>query len=99
VTKPKPFWMQQSEMKRKQCLIPFTDEEWHLWDQNCEEEYVVPLIKKYLRTGEQREMLSDVDYSIEDCLNGRVEGEAQQAFVNAMFAEWNAKLGYKHFNV
>lgn len=86
--------------KQPACIVVCdraTEEEWHLWDYNGEEEYVVPLIKKYLRTGEQREMLADIDCSIEDCLNGRVEGEVQQAFVAAMFADWNAKLGYKHF--
>jgi hypothetical protein len=86
-----------SEAKRKTCLVPFTDEEWNLWDMNGEEEYTVPLIKKYLRTEQHRVMLNALDISIEDALNGRVEGQEKQEFVHALFECWNQKLGYKHF--
>jgi hypothetical protein len=80
---------------RKQCLIPFTDEEWHLWE-NGEEEYIVPLIKKYLCTPEQKEELNAADITIEDCLNARIEGGIP-GWVNAMFGDWNWKLGYPYF--
>lgn len=86
-----------SEVRRKTCLIAFTEEEWHLWDDISDEEYVVPLIKKYLRTPEQRAYLAAEDFSIEDMLNGRVEGDAQQNFVALTYLDWNAKLGYKCF--
>ena len=59
--------------------------------------YVVPLIKKYLRTPEQKAKLDAFDITIEDCLNGRVAGEVACEFVYCMFAEWNAKLGTEHF--
>lgn len=86
-----------SLLKRKECILPFTEEEWHLWDENGEEEYVVPLIKKYLRTDEQRQQMNAYDISIEDMLNGRVEGEEAQNFTALTFLDWNQKLGYKHF--
>lgn len=86
-----------SEARRKACLVPFTEEEWHLWDDICDEEYVVPLIKKYLRTPEHKKMLDALDISIEDMLNGRVEGEEKHEVVEAMFAVWNQTLGYKRF--
>lgn len=88
---------QLADEKRKSCLIPFTEEEWYLWELSSEEEYVVPLIKKYLRTPEQRATMNELDISIEDMLNGRVEGEAAQAFVAETFTAWNAKIGYKQF--
>ena len=86
-----------SEAKRKACLIPFTEEEWHLWDENCEEEYVVPLIKKYLRTPGQASALYSMDATIEDCLNGRVAGGASWQVITHMFEDWNKKLGYHRF--
>lgn len=88
---------QRSQEKRKACLIPFTDEEWHLWDWLGEEEYVVPLIKKYLRSDEQRQEMAKYDISIEDMLNGRVEGEEAHNFVALAFLDWNKKLGYLQF--
>ena len=88
---------EQSAAKRATCLVPFTDEEWHLWDMNGEEEYTVPLIKKYLRTPEQKTMLDQLDISIEDALNGRVEGAEKQEFLHAIFTCWNQTLGYQHF--
>jgi hypothetical protein len=84
------------EARRKACLIPFTEEEWHLWE-NGDEEYVVPLIKKYLRTPGQASELFAMDYTIEDALNGRIAGEENHKTVTAMFTDWNQKLGYKHF--
>jgi hypothetical protein len=88
----------QSEATRQLCKVPFTDEEWHLWYDNCEEEYVVPLIKKYLRTPEHKSMLDQLDITIEDMLNGRVEGAEKQEFTDALFAVWNQTLGYPHFD-
>lgn len=84
------------EARRKACLVPFTEEEFHLWEQ-ADEEYVVPLIKKYLRTEAQKKEMNDFDITIEDMLNGRVAGEDAQKFVATTFMLWNARLGYKHF--
>jgi hypothetical protein len=96
--------LQQAQMERAKMLgrlavmnirVPMTEEEFHLWE-NAEEEYVVPLIKKYLRTPEQKVQLDAADYTIEDCLNGRIEGGTPE-WVYQMYADWNAKLGAKHF--
>lgn len=74
-----------------------TPEEMFTWE-NGEEEHVVPLIKKYLRTQEQKLFLVEHDITIEDVLNGRVEHfDGYEQFREAMFADWNAKLGKKHF--
>lgn len=85
-----------TEMRRNACLIAFTEEEWHLWE-NGDEEYVIPLIKSKLRTGAEKSMLDMLDISVEDMLNGRVEGTEKQDFVHALFDMWNQRLGYKHF--
>ena len=92
-------WAQQeairAEARRKACLIPFTQDEWLLWE-NGDEEYVIPLIKKYLRTPEQKARLNAADVTIEDCLNARIEGGTPE-WVYDMFNDWNQKLGSKHF--
>ena len=46
----------------------------------------------------QKSMLDQLDISIEDMLNGRVEGAEKQEFVHAVFNVWNQKLGYQHFH-
>lgn len=61
------------------------------------EEYLVAAIKRYLRTPEQKAMLDARDISIEDVLNGRIEGEDQDDIYNALFNDWNAKLGFRGF--
>jgi hypothetical protein len=94
----------QAEKERKAFLerlaiinqnIPITEEEFLLWE-NSEEEYVVPLIKKYLRTDAQKLWLFVEDLSIEDMLNGRFD-QTQEVMVKLYFKEWNQKLGTKHF--
>lgn len=62
-----------------------------------EEHYLVATIKKYLRTEEQRKLMFEHGFSIEDMLNGRVEGVEADALVDPIFAEWNAKLGHHAF--
>lgn len=84
------------EARRLACAVPFTEDEWHTWEPG-EEEYVVPLIKKYLRTPEQAAQMFMFDITIEDALNGRVAGESAREFVYCMFAAWNAKLGTEQF--
>lgn len=65
--------------------------EWH------DEEYLVQGIKKYLRTQAHTVTMFNHDFSIEDMLNGRVEGLAAQQDVERIFADWNAQLGHKYF--
>jgi len=58
-----------------------------------EEHYMVSAIKKHLRSEIDRAGLSNHDISIEDALNGRVEGEEAQKFVAEMYKRWNTKIG------
>jgi hypothetical protein len=62
----------------------------------CDEPYLVQAIEKYLLTEEQRKLMFDHKLSIEKMLNGRVEGEEAQKAEEAIYAEWNAKLGFPH---
>jgi len=61
------------------------------------EEYLVAAIKRYLRTPEQKAILDARDISIEDVLNGRIEGADQDDIYNMLFNDWNAKLGFRGF--
>src|SRR5437879_148722 len=58
---------------------------------------VIPIIKKYLVTPDQRSWLGSEFISIEDMLNGRVEGDDNQTIISRIFAQWNEKLGQKYF--
>jgi hypothetical protein len=60
-----------------------------------DEPYLVAAIKKYLRTPEQKAIMAARDITIEDLLNGRVEGD--QSIYDSIFKEWNATLGEKIF--
>ncbi len=62
-----------------------------------QETYLVQVIKKHLRTEDQRKLMFEHDFTIEDMLNGRVEGEEADAEVDPIFADWNAKLGHHAF--
>lgn len=55
----------------------------------------VGVIKRHLLTAEQWRKMSARTLSIEDLLNGRVEGD--QGIYDEVFGEWNAKLGRKLF--
>ena len=59
------------------------------------EEDTVGIIKQHLRTEEQRRRLAERDITIEDLLNGRVEGD--QSIYDDVFSVWNEKLGRKMF--
>ncbi len=63
-----------------------------------EESHLVTAIRKHLLTPQQRRILADLNLSIEDILNGRVTGYSEWA-VDAIFDEWNVKLGFRHFGV
>lgn len=71
----------------------------------CQEHYLVAAIKKHLRTPAQKVILDRLDLSIEECLNGRygdrpdaVSGKTQEILIAEMYADWNRRLGHKHFN-
>lgn len=65
--------------------------EWH------DESYLVQAIKKYLRTDRHKQTMNAFDFTIEDMLNGRIEGHNAQAAAERIFEDWNAKIGHKHF--
>lgn len=60
-----------------------------------EEAYLVAAIKKHLLTAPQRRRLYELDLTIEDLLNGRVEGD--QSVYTEMFSPWNDTLGWREF--
>ena len=68
--------------------------EWFKDGEYDDEKYLVQAIKMHLLTEQQKTMLFRVDLSIEDCLNGRY---GEQPEVEAMYEEWNAKLGFRCF--
>lgn len=64
-----------------------------------EEPELVRAIKTYLLTDAQRAILVKYDWSIEDILNGRNEypdADAEPA-QEAMFADWNQRIGSNTF--
>ena len=56
------------------------------------EQYLVDAIKKYLLTPEHKALLNSKDISIEDVLNGRIEGDDLQYIYKMLFDDWNPKL-------
>jgi len=69
----------------------FRDGEFH------EEQYRVAAIEQYLQTEEQRLEMFNRHISIEKIMNGRVAGEDNHRFIDKLFSEWNAKLGFRCF--
>jgi len=61
------------------------------------ESYLVAAIRQHLITEEQRRELFNRNVTIEDMLNGRVEGEDAEEFTGRLYADWNAKLGWHEF--
>jgi hypothetical protein len=61
-----------------------------------QERYAVEAIEKHLQTEDQRKWMFDSRLTIEQMLNGRYPGDVEED-VYAIFAEWNAKLGFKAF--
>src|SRR6266702_8808189 len=72
------------------------EETCHLLLSGVDEHYIVSIIKQFLRTPEQKIMLDTADISIEESLNGRYM-PAQGSFIQAMYEDWNTKLGRKYF--
>ena len=62
----------------------------------CEERYTVQAIEKHLLTEDQRKRMFDMRLSIEKMLNGR-HGNLESSTVDAIFEEWNTKLGFREF--
>lgn len=62
----------------------------------CGEEYLVEAIEKHLQTEDQRKRMFNSKLTIEKMLNGRYTADVEED-VCAIFAEWNAKLGFKSF--
>lgn len=58
--------------------------------------YLVEAIERHLQNEQQREILYLSRLSIEKLLNGRYGGEFEN-LVATIFAEWNAKLGFRYF--
>ena len=61
------------------------------------EEYLVKAIRRYPLSPQELAWLYEQDVSVEDMLNGRVEGEARKVWVDATFERWNGLLGAKVF--
>lgn len=61
-----------------------------------EESDVVYFLKQYLRTPAQKKILDDLDYSIDDMMNGRIEMQDIPA-IDAIFIDWNTRMGIKFF--
>jgi hypothetical protein len=74
----------------EQVVAFFKDGEFH------EESYLVQAIERWLLTEEQRKRIFDAHLSIEKMLNGRY-GEKEESAVEAIYNEWNAKLGHYQF--
>ena len=75
----------------------WTKEEWEEVAGGYQEEhYLVSAIRRHLLTPEQRQLLFEKDISIEDCLNGRIEG-GTPSFVHEMYKAWNTTLGWHEF--
>jgi hypothetical protein len=62
-----------------------------------DEHYQVARIKAHLLTVAQKQYLYEHNVSIEDMLNGRIEGDVSPYM--DMFRDWNTKLGRKVFLV
>ena len=58
--------------------------------------FLVFAIKKYLLTPEQKKQLNDLDYSIENVLNGQTDDKDKDFILN-LFNSWNKTLGFKEF--
>jgi hypothetical protein len=61
-----------------------------------DEATAIEAIKLNLLTEEQRRWLFDNGLDVADILNGRFGGSLEDD-ANAIFAEWNAKLGRREF--
>lgn len=81
---------------------PLTKEELaHIFSVNfewCQEHYLVAGIKKHLRTKKHKALMEKHDFSIEDMLNGRIEGNTAQFIASEIFEDWNKQIGHTYFH-
>lgn len=76
----------------------FTAEEWGSWrDGSWDEWRVSEAINKRVATAEERKQMFDAGIDYATMVNGRVEGEENQALSDRLFEAWNDRLGYKVF--
>lgn len=61
------------------------------------EEYLVDSIRRNLLTEEQRKVMFDHNFTIEDMLNGRIAGDERREAAAEIFDAWNAELGQECF--
>ena len=61
-----------------------------------DERYLVQAIEKWLLTEDQRKAMFDARLTIEKMLNGEYDDKGEKVD-SAIYAEWNAKLGFKAF--
>jgi hypothetical protein len=62
-----------------------------------EEADTVQIIRKQLLTQEDRKLMFDLDISVEDILDGRVEGEEADEASKLIMKHWNERLGMNIF--
>jgi hypothetical protein len=62
-----------------------------------EERYLIEAIRKYLLTGDQYDELRKRNMSVEDILNGRIEGVENINYKYEIFRQWNRELGIDVF--
>lgn len=60
-----------------------------------EEHYLVAAIKLHLMSQADKRIIEQQNSSIEDMLNGRVEGNT--TWVQQMYERWNSLLGFRCF--
>jgi len=71
------------------------------WEEACgyfdKEEYLVAAIKKHLLTEDQKQILFNMNLSVEDLLNGRYPIGQGELIQHIFYDVWNEKLGWKDF--
>ena len=61
------------------------------------EEWLVKTIRKHLLTEAQRKTMFDLNFTVEDALNGRTETQDAWDAIQVIYADWNQKLGHHAF--
>ena len=61
------------------------------------EQYAVAAIKRHLCHSLHKQFMEAFDFTIEDMLNGRVQGNDARIRRDMIFASWNKQLGFHYF--
>jgi len=77
--------------------ITLTEEEKLHFTNPDNEAELVNAIRTHLLSKTQRQQLFDANISVEDILNGRFE-ERYSTLIDALFTDWNEKLGRRQFH-